>query len=56
MDLAAILEITNVLALEKKATPTYNVNQVTSALSQASLDKNEIKTKTFSRIVVQFFS
>ena len=44
LTIAAILEIANVLDLEEKATPTYTVNQVTSVLRQASLDKNEIKT------------
>ena len=51
-----ILKIENVLDLDKKATPKYTVNQVTPALRQASLDKNEVKTKTFSRIVVPFLN
>ena len=40
LTISGILEVANVLALEKKATPTYTVNQVTAAWRQASSSKS----------------
>lgn len=45
LTIAAVLEVANVLALEKKATPTYTVNQVTAAVRQASSSKSWKNTK-----------
>ena len=40
LTISGILEVANMLALEKKAAPTYTVNQVTAAFRQASSSKS----------------
>ena len=49
LSISGILEVANVLALEKKAAPTYTVNQVTAAFRQASSSKSWKNPKSNSQ-------
>ena len=49
LTISGILEVANVIALEKKAAPTYTVNQVTAAFRQASSSKSWKNPKSNSQ-------